>query len=157
MFRNIQFKKVFNNLFYQKIQFKNWFKNLNFALFKQSTKYSFNSKTRVSKTTNSNSSAKGLWYLWCPDDSQPFDLITLVKHLSDGERGLWSLWLPSNIFYKLNSKPNLSLHFNYFDKKHQPCLIHNIEKLGSKQKSPNNPCWNLSQLFLQKTPTVSHP
>ena len=46
------FSGIFNNFFSRKIQFKNWFKNLNFALF-NSTKYSFNQKTRVSDTTTS--------------------------------------------------------------------------------------------------------
>ena len=45
-----QFKTLFNNLFSWKIQFKNRLKNLSLALF-ISTKYSFNQKTRVSKTT----------------------------------------------------------------------------------------------------------
>ena len=40
-FRNIQFKKLFNNLFSREIQLINWFKNLNLAWF-NSTKYSFN-------------------------------------------------------------------------------------------------------------------
>ena len=46
--RNIQFKKWFNNLF-PKNSIQNWFKILNLALF-NSTKYSFNEKTRVSYT-----------------------------------------------------------------------------------------------------------
>ena len=48
-FGNIQFKKLFNNLFSWKIQFKNWFKIFNLDWF-NSIKYPF--KTRVSPTTS---------------------------------------------------------------------------------------------------------
>ena len=47
--QNIQIKRLFSHPYSQKIQFQNWIKNLNLALF--NSKYSFNYKTRVLNIT----------------------------------------------------------------------------------------------------------